>query len=177
MATDLTDLIARVAMRDQAAFQMLYTQTSGRLFSICRQILHDHHLAEEALQEAFIQVWHHAGEYHCERGSPLTWMSAITRYRALNILRSRNPREQVADTVEAEEATAADPLDHFINGVHDQKVHHCFETFSQEQRKSLLLAFYHGYSHHEVAARLQSPLGTVKSWIRRGLNSLRRCLS
>ena len=104
-------------------------------------------------------------------------MSAITRYRALNIRRSRNPKELITDTPTFEEEAVATTADESLAELADSKVQDCFGRLSEEQRQSVLLAFYYGYSHQEVASKLSLPLGTIKSWIRRGLSSLKRCLS
>ncbi len=93
-----------------------------------------------------------------------------------NIVRKRGDREVLTDAVEQEEHTEGGPLDSLVDQVEDVKVRDCFSTLSSDQRHSVLLAYYHGYSHQELASVLSTPLGTVKSWVRRGLSSLKRCL-
>lgn len=170
--TTSEELLGRVALGDRSAFRQLYQQTSAHLFPVALRILRTRELAEDALQDAFIQVWNNAKEFRPGSGSAGAWMSTIVRYRALDKLR-RKPREQNLDE-SWDPADASDPIGRLLDNT-DLQV--CFEELSDEQRRVVALAYIDGLSHSEMAERLETPLGTVKSWVRRGLKVLKECLS
>lgn len=176
----LSDLLHAVAQGRQAAFQELYEQVSPQLFAVLLRILKRRDLAEEALQDALLSVWRNARSYTAEKGAPMTWLLSICRYRALDSLR-RTRREVSLDlggddddgpTEIVDESASAD----FVSKAEERALEDCMQRLSDGQRKSLRLAYVDGYTHEEIAASLKSPVGTVKSWVRRGLESLKRCL-
>ena len=174
---DLMRLLLSVARQDRQAFQLLYGQIAARMFGLCLKLAGQRELAEEALQETFIQIWHHAGEYHSDRGTPLGWMMTIARYRTLDLMRSRKVRQTAGDEhLEQVEDQRAGPLDHSLRNAGSARLTGCLEELSDVQRDSILLSSYRGLTHDELAEILSSPIGTVKSWIRRGLMALKRCL-
>lgn len=170
-------LLERCARRDHAAFERLYRQTSAKLHSVCRYMMHDDALAEEALQDAYIQIWRDAADYDANRAAPLTWLAVIARHRCLDLLRRRQ-REVTADAAvfafQVDEGPG--PLELTVQWSDKYALGECLKTLSQQQRLSITLAFFRGLSHQQLSATLATPLGTVKSWIRRGLERLQRCL-
>ncbi|MDX1457837.1 MAG: sigma-70 family RNA polymerase sigma factor [Marinobacter sp.] len=173
----LLQLLAAVAQQDRHAFEALYRDISGRMFGLCLKLAGQRELAEEALQDAFVRIWHHAGEYHSERGTPLSWMLSIARYRTLDLIRARKVRQNSSD--QALETLADDregPLDHSLMMAGSAALTGCLEELSTSQRDSILLSYYRCLTHEELAETMNTPLGTVKSWIRRGLLALKRCL-
>jgi RNA polymerase sigma-70 factor (ECF subfamily) len=178
----LAGLIARTALADQAAFGELYRATSSQLFGVAMRILRESSAAEEVLQESFIAVWHHAGTYVADRSQPLTWLTAIVRNRCLDALRRRE-LQTVSMTAETDDDSDLDlpddgrtPAELLIEGADAQSVRDCVETLEGGSRQAIALAFFQGLTHAELAAHLNEPLGTVKSWVRRGLERLRQCL-
>jgi RNA polymerase sigma factor (sigma-70 family) len=172
----LSQLLARTAQRDQRSFGELYELTSGRLFAVCLRLTTRRDWAEEILQEAFVKIWHRADTYHAGRGTVFTWMTSIVRYTGIDMLRSRrHERNHLGDDalLDMPAPKGADPQFAVLDG---PNLDHCLGQLAVDQRESLMLAFYLGLTHEEVGRRLQRPLGTVKSWIRRGLESLKRCL-
>lgn len=176
--TALEHLIARSAMQDRNAFEKLYESTSSKLLGHAVQLLKNRDKAEEALQDAFVKIWYNAGHYHSEKGSAMAWMSSIVRYRALDILRSEkkvnlaqdsglNLSEQIHNLFDNNQQEQDKELEYLLE---------CLEELQEHQKKSILMAFYDGHTHQELADRLQKPLGTIKSWIRRGLDKIKRCL-
>lgn len=170
------------ATGDQQAFQKLYEATAAQLYALLLRILRNPDHAQDALQDAYVKVWQRADTYAPDRGAPLTWLLSIARYRALDIMRSR--RSEVAMPEEAnlaatllEDTIGPGPSD--VNETQQSldAVRICLKTLSPEQRRSVLLAYYEGLTHPELARRLNAPMGTVKSWIRRGLSGLRACLA
>ena len=178
----LVDLLHACSQMRQPAFQQLYQLTSPQLFAILIRILKRRDLAEEALQDAFISVWRNAASYTAEKGSPMTWLVSICRYRALDMLRhgQREVHLDPSDDDGDEDALAglADESEtgELISHAEARALKHCLDELNESQRNSLKLAYFDGCSHAEIARALHSPVGTVKSWVRRGLQSLKRCL-
>ncbi|HET7175415.1 MAG TPA: sigma-70 family RNA polymerase sigma factor [Gammaproteobacteria bacterium] len=180
----LADLLHACAQGRQAAFQELYGQVSPQLFSILLRILKRKDLAEEALQDALLSVWRNAGSYSAEKGAPMTWLVSICRYRALDMLRrerrevSLEPALATAEDETAETAGLADGVadPELISKAEERALEECMQRLNDGQQTSLRLAYVDGCTHEEIAARLKSPIGTIKSWVRRGLESLKRCL-
>lgn len=178
----LVELLHGCAQQRQHAFQELYQLTSPQLIAILMRILKRRDLAEEALQDAFISVWHNAASYSAQKGSPMTWLVSICRYRALDMLR-REQREIHLDPPDDdgdEDALAgfADESEtgELISHAEARALKHCLDELNEGQRNSLKLAYFDGCSHEEIARALRSPIGTVKSWVRRGLQDLKHCL-
>ncbi len=176
----LTQLLAAISGGDQRAFAQLYESCSSHLFGLLLRILQRRDWAEEALQDCFLKVWQKSETYEPSRGAPLTWLSTIARYRALDLLRMKRPEVEMPEEGEEPPMTLADPgqdpVDGAIEGEGIGKLRDCMRGLQDEQRRSVLLAYYEGYTHQELAQAMHAPLGTVKSWVRRGLSRLRDCL-
>jgi RNA polymerase sigma-70 factor (ECF subfamily) len=175
----LAELLARCALRDQLAFAELYRLSSAKLFAVAVRITRRRDWAEEVLQEGFVNIWNHAGGYSPSKSAPMTWMTAIVRNRALDLL--RRPREvELDEENEALVASLPDDApgpDELLRQAKDAgALSECLKQLTGEQQKSITLAFFYGLSHGELAQQMQKPLGTVKTWIRRGLDRLRDCL-
>lgn len=177
----LVALLARVALGDARSFEELYRQSAAHLYAVALRIVRDRPIAEELLQEAFVNVWHHARSYEAARSQPLTWLTSVVRNRALDHVRRREvdtttlTRDDDGDDVDfpAEGPTPVEMLEKAVEG---RAVRDCVEALDPATRQAIALAFFQGLSHGELATHLREPLGTVKSWIRRGLAKLRRCL-
>lgn len=173
------ELLSRCALQDQRAFAALYEAASAKLFGVAVRITRRRDWAEEVLQESFVKIWHHAGNYDSEKSAPMTWMTAIVRNRSLDWL--RRPKETA--TSEEQEALLSaipdespGPAELVSLAADARKLHECMEHLSADQKRSISLAFFHGLSHGELAEKMDKPLGTVKTWIRRGLDRLKGCL-
>jgi RNA polymerase sigma-70 factor (ECF subfamily) len=179
----LQRLIGAVALGDRRAFRTLYDATSSKLFGFALRILRKEELAEEALQDAFVSIWHAAPSYQLHLSAPLTWMAAIVRNKALDVYRRLPPKDENDvslrdyDPVEALQDTAAGPQDLAELSRDAVALAGCMERLAGRQRQAIGMAYLHDLSHSEVAAQLSLPLGTVKTWIRRGLDRLRDCLT
>ena len=175
----LADLLAATARHEEAAFQALYQETSGQLFAVVLRIVRRRDWAEEILQEAYVKIWDRAGSYQPEKGAPLTWMIAVARNRALDWLR-RDRGEASWDAMEEERERFADPdpdpLDWAMAGDDARRLQACLERLEENARACVLLSLCEGYTHQELSERMATPLGTVKSWIRRSLQRLKVCL-
>lgn len=174
----LIGALRKVADGDRDALQEVFARTSMKLMSICVRILKDRDEAEDVLQEVFISIWARAGSFDPDRSNPLTWMSTIARNKAIDRLRSRSARPAGAPIEEAFDL-ADDAPDGFAAAVGRQegaRIHHCLSTLEVRAQKMIRTAFFEGTSYADLAARAGVPLGTVKSWIRRGLQRLKACL-
>jgi len=175
----LMELLARTALSDQRAFAELYRLTAPHLYAVALRILREAAAAEEVLQESFVNVWHHAGSYLAARSQPLTWLTSIVRNRCLDQLRRREIATTTMNDEEEGVTMAAEgptPLEALLAGADARAVRACVEGLDARQKQAIALAFYQGLSHSELARHLKQPLGTVKSWVRRGLERLRACL-
>jgi len=181
-SASLAALLARVALADQRAFAALYGQTSAHLYAVALRIVRDPAAAEDILQEAYVSVWHHAGRYDAAKSQPITWMTAIVRNRCLDQMRRRD-LDTVSLTPIDDDAPAFDirdegpaPPELLLQGADASAVRACVETLEAGPRQAIALAFFQGLSHAELAEHMREPLGTIKSWVRRALERLKRCL-
>ena len=176
--TPLADLIRATAAGDQKAFERLYAETSPRLFAIVLRLCRRRDWAEEVLQEVYLSIWDHAGDYRPERGAPMAWLATIGRNRALDRLRRQRPETSI-DAVEGSGQWAdpePGPLDWALAGAQARRLKYCLDQLDDLQRSCILMAMIEGYTHGELARRLETPLGTIKSWLRRGLQRVRECI-
>lgn len=175
----LMELLARTALADQRAFAELYRLSGPHLYAVALRILREAAAAEEVLQESFVNVWHHAGSYVAARSQPMTWLTSIVRNRCLDQLRRREVETVTMDDEDDGVKVAAEgptPLEMLLSGADARAVRSCVEALDAGPKQAIALAFYQGLSHSELARHLKQPLGTVKSWVRRGLERLRACL-
>jgi RNA polymerase sigma-70 factor, ECF subfamily len=174
--------LARVALGDRAAFARVYQATSAHLFGVALRILNRRDVAEDVLQEAFVSVWHHAGSYQAASGQPMTWMISIVRNKALDVVRSASVRHETAMPMTADGAEIEvqderpSPLQLLTQATEAMAIRGCMEALDASHRQCLALAYYQGMSHSEVAAHMRAPLGSVKAWVRRGLERLKKCM-
>jgi RNA polymerase sigma-70 factor (ECF subfamily) len=180
-SANLAELLARVALRDAAAFERLYRATSAHLLGVAYRICHHRERAEELLQEAFISVWHAAGSYDAAIASPMTWLINIVRNRTIDAVRSgaterasTQPLDEQAHQVPDD--AAREPQRLLDEALARSHIAACMQELSAVQRQALALAYYRGMVHTEIATALGAPLGTAKAWVRRGLDKLKACL-
>ena len=173
---DLEGLIAACANGDQAAFKRLYDLQSARLYGLALRMTRDAGMAADALHDAMLQAWQRAARYDAALGSVEAWLIGLVRYRSIDLLRKYGrERPGLDDGVETPD-TDPDPLERLMSRDDGAALHACIETLDTRYRRVVLLSFMDGFSHTELAEHLSMPLGTIKSWIRRGLLSLRECL-
>jgi RNA polymerase sigma factor (sigma-70 family) len=182
----LIALIERVARSDahsEGALKELYDLTSSKLFGVALRVVQKREWAEDVLQEAYLNIWRIAGHYHASLSPPMAWMGIIVRSRALDFLRrraadrtfvTRELDDAVSDTVAAE---GPSPMDATQASQQARALHECLRRLHDKQREVVSLAYLRDLSHGELAQQLQLPLGTVKTWIRRGLDQLRQCMT
>lgn len=171
----LQQLIRRTSRGDKAAFAMLYAQTAAKLFGVAVRIAGQKEEAEEVLQESFVAIWQRAGDYDAARGSATGWLTTIVRHCAIDHVRRRASRpdsrggaDEVLLNLAASESTD--------RGAELSALQRCLAELDEQPRRAVLLAYLFGFTRDEIAADFAVPLGTVKSWIRRSLERLKRCL-
>lgn len=176
--TDLNDAMRRIAMGDRRALETVYRATSAKLFGICLRIVGDRSEAEDALQDVYVSLWSAAGRYDPARASPLGWLATFARNRSIDRLRRRRRVDQAAPIEAA--ATVPDPqplADAALSASQDRaQIQICLDELDEPQRGAIRTAFFEGVTYAELATRKGVPLGTIKSWIRRGLARLKNCL-
>ena len=184
---ELASLISRCSLRDQAALNILYKKTAPFLNSVAYKILRSEALSNEALQDGFVQIWNNAASYRQDIAKPLTWMCSIVRYRALDKLQSEKKHNKHIDQQytndEDEDIEPLDRIPHkdtpekdYAEGQSKAFINQCLESLNPSVRQSITLAYLQGYTREELAQTLGINMNTVKSWLRRGSERLKKCL-
>jgi RNA polymerase sigma-70 factor (ECF subfamily) len=186
--THLVDLLDRIALRArpgdaEAALRELYDRTSSKLFGVAMRVVGNREWAEDVLQDAYLNIWRIAGDYRASLSPPMAWMGVIVRSRALDF-RRRRASERADTAVELDDTLAdtlagdgANPMDTTQASEQAWALHECLRKLESRQREVVSLAYLRDLSHSELAEQLKLPLGTVKTWIRRGLEQLRGCMA
>jgi RNA polymerase sigma-70 factor, ECF subfamily len=176
-AADISGLIARVTLRDRAAFADLYGRTSAKLFGVCLRILKDRSEAEEALQEVYVKVWQRADRYVQSGFSPISWLVAVARNHCLDILRARKPQGEDIDLALDVADAGPSPEQAAVAGSERSRIDSCLGQLEADRAEAVRGAYLDGYSYEELANRFSVPLNTMRTWLRRSLIRLRECLS
>ena len=184
---ELSRLLGRAGLGDRAAFATLYERTSAHLLGVVLRINRDRAQAEDVLQEVYVKVWRAAQSFDAAQSQPLTWLTSIARNGAIDSLRRAHSQPQIqsqfgndeeeSDVYDTVADDAPGPLDLLSRASDARALSACMQGLTAQQRQSVALAFYDGLSHAEVADKMQEPLGTVKSWVRRALMALKTCLA
>lgn len=173
----LVEALVATGAEDRAAFQLLYRLTSAKLFGVCLRICGERQAAEDVLQEVYLTIWKRAGGFDPGRASPISWLATIARNRAIDWRRAQGARPMAAigeaADIPAPDLSAPDML---LLDEADRQLHLCLDALDDEQRGAIRTAFFDGITYAELAERRAVPLGTMKSWVRRGLLRLRECL-
>jgi len=181
--TALIALIDRISLADEKALRELYELTSPKLYGVAVRVVTNREWAEDVLQEAFINIWRIAGDYKATLSPPMAWMALVVRSRGLDFLRRRASEradkmqeldDVISDTVAGD---SPNPMDTAQASQQAKALHNCLSLLDNKQREVVSLAYMRDMSHNELAAQLRLPLGTVKTWIRRGLEQLRGCMA
>ncbi|SDU84064.1 ECF RNA polymerase sigma factor SigK [Gordonia westfalica] len=175
----LRDLLTSASTGDRAAFTRLYDLTSSRIYGLAVRVVRDREYAEEVVQEAYLQYWQKAGEYHPARGSVITWMMTIAHRRAVDRVRSEQLQQ---DRMSAYGAASVEiprniPLEVVVRDDQARTLRACLGELTDLQRSCIEMSYFGGLTYPEVALRTETPLPTIKSRIRDGLRRLRSCLS
>lgn len=175
---DLKALLAKVARRDRDAFTRVYQTTSAKLYGVIFRILRRRDIADEVLQEVYVKIWERAGDFKPELASPITWMVAIARNRALDEVRRKLPvsiddHPEVLDLAGTDDTALSDVLRAEDAG----RLADCLAKLEAGRRQMVVLAYCEGLSREELAAKYAQPVNTIKTWLRRSLAQLKGCLT
>ena len=175
---ELALALQRAGEGDRAAFRRVYEATSAKLFGVCLRILQDRQLAEDVLQDAYVTIWRKASAVDASRASPITWLATIARNRSIDRLRSGGVMRSARPIDEAMAVADGGPgAETLVEAADDsRRLHGCLETLEDKARAAIRTAFFDGETYETLAKREGVPLGTMKSWIRRGLARLKACL-
>jgi RNA polymerase sigma-70 factor (ECF subfamily) len=170
--------LARIPLGDRAALQTVYRLTSAKLFGVCLRILGERADAEDVLQEVYVTVWRKAADFDPAKASPMTWLIAIARNRAIDRLRAdKQGRRMEPIDVAAEVPDSGVRADAALETTETSiRLHGCLDELVEHERNALRSAFFEGHTYEELAETMDVPLGTMKSWIRRGMMKLKDCL-
>ncbi len=176
-AQDLSQLLARTGAKDRAAFAALYRATSSKLYGIVLRILQRRDVADEVLQEVYVKIWNKAVDFDPRVASPIAWMAASARNRALDEVRKKRP-DSLEDHPEFLEIASDEEsgLDRVMRGEDGQRLTDCLSRLEPEKRDMVVRAYCDGASREELAEKYGQPVNTVKTWLRRSLAQLRTCL-
>jgi RNA polymerase sigma-70 factor (ECF subfamily) len=174
---ELVWLLAAVAKGDEAAFARLYTATRAKLYGVLVRILRRQDLADEVMQETYLKIWRSAAQFDPARAAPISWMVAIARNRAIDLLRRRK-ETSIEDEPQAMDLAAdqPDPLARRALNEDLQRLLGCIGKLPPERQRLVLLAYYNGWSRERLATELDTPVNTIKTWLRRSLLDVRECL-
>jgi len=174
---ELVWLLASVAKGDEAAFERLYGATRAKLFGVVLRILRRQDLAEEVIQEAYVKIWNNAGQFNPGMASPITWLVSIARNRAIDVVRKRGETSIEEEPAAMEVASdTPDPLARREMTEELKRILECVGQLDPERQKLVLLAYYNGWSREQLAEKFDTPLNTVKTWLRRSMLEIRECL-
>jgi RNA polymerase sigma-70 factor (ECF subfamily) len=174
---ELSGLIERVAKGDRKALAAVYQRTSAKLYGVCLRIARDREAAEDILQDVYLKIWNRAGRFDRGRASPITWLCAVARNTAIDFVRKHGvPTPPVIDTADAPDKDIAAATAVMEANEDRAQIFDCLAALPPNQQRAIRQAFFDGSSHSELASSMEVPLGTMKSWIRRGLLQLRGCL-
>lgn len=173
---DITKLIVRTSMKDRTAFDLLYRQTSAKLFGVCLRVLNDRGEAEDALQEVYVKIWTKADRFAVSDLSPISWLVAIARNHSIDRIRARRrPAADIETVLDVADPTPG-PEAAAVSGDEAGQIHRCLEELEDDRAGAVRGAYLKGESYAELAERYDVPLITMRTWLRRSLMKLRECL-
>lgn len=173
---ELVPVLHAVAHGDRAALSILYHRTSAKLYGICSRLLDNTSEAEDVLQEVYMTVWGKAGSFDEQKASPVTWLAVIARNKAIDRLRVRRTGAETIEAAQDVVDDSASALELIEREQENRRLANCLDELDERQQQCIRAAFLDGASYPQLAERQGVPLGTMKSWVRRGLLRLKGCL-
>ncbi|WP_371154810.1 sigma-70 family RNA polymerase sigma factor [Jannaschia sp. 2305UL9-9] len=175
--SDIEALIARMGIGDREAFSELYDATSGKLFAVCFRVLKQRNVAEDAMQDAYIKIWKNADRYRVTGHSPMTWLITIARNTAIDRLRARRSHADIETYHDSLAGSGPTPEQAAIATSEARRVIGCLDQLDGDRRDAIRGAYLDGDTYKDLSDRFDVPLNTMRTWLRRGLDALRECLS
>lgn len=187
MTTDadtLNGLLSRIALQDRAALNALYAATGAQMLAVADRLLRDRAMAEDVLQEVFVTIWTRAGRYPPVQTNPFGWLTSMVRNKAIDMIRAKKAPEVPLQWTDADGEehshdvadASGSPLEQLLGAESDGRLSDCLGRLEQVQRQVVMMAYYDGLTHVQLAEQLKHPLGTIKAWVRRSLLKLKDCL-
>lgn len=174
---NLESLIAQISLGNQEAFSSLYDATSGKLFAVCFRILKESANAEDAMQEVYVKIWNKADRYQATGHSPMTWLITIARNTAIDRLRARKPGADASDYIDYIPAAGPTPEQSAIAASEAKRIQGCLNELEPDKREAIVGAYLGGDTYQDLADRFEIPLNTMRTWLRRGLATMRECMA
>ena len=174
---DLMKLISRAALGDRKAFSSLYDCTSAKLFGVCLRLMKDRASAEDVLQETYMKIWRSADQYATKGTKPMAWMITIARNTAIDRLRRVRQTDDLADWEDRLSDSGPTPEQATLASAELDRINLCLGELKSERALAVRGAYLEGFSYAELATKLDVPLNTVRTWLRRSLTSLQECMS
>jgi len=175
--SEIEALIARIALGDRDAFDALYDETAGKLLGVCLRVLKERSIAEDALQDVFVKIWKNAEKYRVTGQSPMPWLLTIARNTAIDRLRASKPETDISFYADRLAAPGLTPEQSAIAASEAARLAACLDQLDEERRQAITGAYLNGETYADLATRFAVPLNTMRTWLRRGLISLRECMS
>ena len=176
-AQEIEDLISRVALRDRRAFSALYDNTSAKLFGVVLRVLNDRASAEDVVQDAYMKIWRHAGRYSANGMSPMTWMITIARNTAIDRIRKTRATVDLDGVAEHLTAPGPNPEQSAVAAGEAKRIATCLDQLAQDKGSAVRGAYLEGRSYADLAAAFNVPLNTMRTWLRRSLQTLQECMA
>jgi len=176
-SADIDKLIARVALKDRDAFKLLYELTSAKLFGVCLRILKDRGDAEDVLQEVYVKIWNKADRFSTGQASAIAWLASVARNQSIDRYRSRRPAGDTTDEMPDVADDGPSPENAMLAKDETRRISDCLDELETRHATAIRRTYLSGWSYQEAADELEAPLNTVRTWIRRGLLSLRDCMN
>jgi RNA polymerase sigma-70 factor (ECF subfamily) len=175
-ADHLRALLARVALADREAFRSLYHETSAKLFGVLLRLLKNRHDAEDALQMVYVKIWQKAPAFAGSQHSPMGWLVVLTRNHAIDLMRARKPASATIDDLSEPADPAKNPEQEALNTSLGEQLTKCLEELESKHALAVRDAYVLGDSYQDISDKLDVPLNTVRTWLRRGLAKLKTCM-
>lgn len=175
--SDLEALIAQIALGNKPAFERLYDATSGKLLAVCLRVLKDRSAAEDAMQDTYVKIWNSAKKFDVTGHSPMTWLITIARNTSIDCLRARKPEDDIADYEDRFASRTATPEQTVLAASEAERIMACLQELERDRREAITGAYLDGHSYKDLSDRFDVPMNTMRTWLRRGLASLRGCMS
>jgi RNA polymerase sigma-70 factor (ECF subfamily) len=171
----IDDMLVLVAGGDRAAFRALYAKAGPKLYAICLRMMRTKDQADDVFQEAFVKVWERSWQFDPEKGDALAWLATVTRHCALDRMR-RMPKNHVEIDASVAHEIDSGTASYQPDVLEARGLRLCLDDLREEHRHAVVLAYVHGLTHEELSERMGKPLGTIKSWVKRGLEQLKECM-